>query len=106
MPVDENENANWGQRNHDLLKQILTNTEKLMASIQDVINDVAAESTVDDSIIALLNGISAQLAAALAAGGSPAQIQAIKDGLDANIAKINAAITANTPPAPPPAPAS
>lgn len=77
-----------------------------MTSIQDVINDVAAESTVDDSIIALLNGISAQLAAALAAGGSPAQIQAIKDSLDANIAKINAAITANTPAAPPSTPAS
>lgn len=91
----------WGEKNHELLQQLLTNSEKIMASIQDVIDDVAAESTVDDSIIALLNGISAQLAAALAAGGSPAQIQSIKDGLDANIAKIQAAITANTPPAPP-----
>lgn len=104
MPAEDSQEhgPNWGHENNKLLRQLITIAEALMATIQDLITKVASESTVDDSIITLLNGISQQLKDALAAGGSPAQIQAVSDALDANIAKIQAAVTANTPVAPTP----
>lgn len=67
-----------------------------MATIQDLTNAVAAESTVDDSIIALLNSIVAQLQAAIATG-DPAALDTVVAGIQANTAKIQAAVTANTP---------
>jgi hypothetical protein len=67
-----------------------------MATIQDVTNAIAAESSVDDSIISLLNGIVTQLQAAQASG-DPAQLDAVVQGIQANTAKIQAAVTANTP---------
>ena len=74
-------------------------------TLADILAKVAAEKTVDDSIVTLLGSISQQLKDAIAAN-DPAQLQAISDGLDANIAEIQAAVTANTPAAPAPAPAA
>jgi len=71
-----------------------------MALIDDLLADVADEAAVDDSIIALLNNISAQLKGAGTPAATLAQIQAVKDALDANKAKIVAAVLANTPAAP------
>jgi hypothetical protein len=68
----------------------------LMATIQDLTTAVAAESSVDDSIISLLNGIVAQLQAAIATG-DPAQLDTVVQGIQANTAKIQAAVVANTP---------
>lgn len=65
-------------------------------TLDEILSKVQAESTVDDSIIVLLNGISQQLKDAIAAN-DPVKLQAIADGLDANIAKIQAAVVANTP---------
>lgn len=94
-----------------------TQGQHLMVTLADIkaqsdalVANIAAESTVDDSIIELLNGIAAtnaalkqQLADAIASG-DPAALQAVLDALtaanaatDANKAKIVAAVTANTP---------
>jgi hypothetical protein len=82
-------------------KQDLKEMEKrIMLVLDDLIADVTDESAVDDSIIALLNTIAAQLAAA---GQDPAKLQQLKDLIDANKAKIAAAVVANTPSASPPA---
>lgn len=70
---------------------------KIMVAIDDLIADVQDESTVVNGIIALLNSISAQLAAA---GTDQVKLQQLKDLIDANKAKISAAVTANTPAAP------
>jgi len=80
----------------DLLKQILHKENQIMATIQDVQAAVAAESTVDDSIITLLNGIVQQLKDALATG-NPAALDAVVQSIQANTAKLQAAVTANTP---------
>jgi len=81
----------------DLLKQILHKENQIMATIQDVQAAVAAESTVDDSIITLLNGIVQQLKDALATG-NPAALDAVVQSIQANTAKLQAAVTANTTP--------
>jgi len=82
-----------------LLKQIVTKENQIMASIQDVTAAIANESTVDDSIIALLNGIVQQLKDAQASN-DPAALDAVVAGIQANTQKIQDAVTANTPVAP------
>lgn len=76
-----------------------------MATINDVTNAINAESSVDDSIIALLNGIVQQLKDAQASG-DPAALDAVVAGIQANTAKIQSAVTANTPVTPSQASAS
>ncbi len=83
------------------LDTLIAQGRTLMATLADIQAKVTAESTVEDSVIALLNGISQQLKDALAAN-DPKALQAVSDGLDANIAKLTAAVTANTPAAPTP----
>jgi uncharacterized coiled-coil protein SlyX len=85
----------------DLLHQILHKENIIMATIQDLTAAVAAESTVDDSIIALLNGIVQQLKDAQASG-DPAALDAVVASIQANTAKIQDAVTANTPVVPVP----
>lgn len=80
------------------VKRIERKLFEMSDTLDDVLTDVAAESTVDDSIITLLNGIAAELKAA---GSDPAKITAVRTAIQANIAKITAAVTANTPAAPP-----
>lgn len=67
-----------------------------MATMQDVQAATAAESTVDDSIITLLNGIVQQLKAAQASN-DPAALDAVVSSIQANTKKISDAVTANTP---------
>lgn len=68
----------------------------------DLQASVAADTTVEQSAITLLQGLSAQLTAALAAAanGDSAALPALKAQIDANAAALAAAITANTPAAP------
>src|SRR5438552_15834384 len=79
--------------------QILVNLAReenmLMATLDDLVTDVSSQSTVVDSVVTLLQGLRDQLAAALAFGG-PAKIQAVIDSIDANTAKLTAAV-ANSP---------
>ena len=74
-----------------------------MALIDDLLADVADESTVDDSIITLLGNVLAELKAQGTPPATLAQLQAVKDVVDANKAKVAAAVlagTANAPGAP------
>jgi len=80
-----------------LLIHVLNKENLLMATIQDVSAAVAAESTVDDSIIVLLNGIVQQLKDAQASN-DPAALDVVVANIQANTAKIQAAVTANTTP--------
>ena len=68
-----------------------------------LVAEVERQTSVDESVEALLAGIGKQLADALAAAGAtPAQLAALKAVMDkakANNDKLAEAITANTPPA-------
>ena len=70
----------------------------LMAFIDDLEAKVAAEKTVDDSVLALLETIVAQLKAA---GADPVRQAAVLASLQAEQDRLAAAVTANTPAAPP-----
>lgn len=65
-----------------------------MAVIDDVQADVEAQSTVIGSVETLLANLSAQITAA---GTDPVKLQAIKDALEVNSARLSAAVVANTP---------
>ena len=81
---------------------IQTGETKIMASIDDLTTAVAAETTLEGSIITLLDGVQAQL---VAAGLDATKVNAVFDKVTANNTALQAAITANTPVAPaPPAP--
>lgn len=104
-------------RIEDRLKTLQEQETIDMAIIDDDIAaltaKVSAESTVVSSAVTLLNGISATVAsavaAALAAGATPDQLKALTDAtasIDAQSAQLAAAVAANTPTAPTPAPAA
>ena len=76
-------------------------TSPILASLSDA---VTKQTTVDASAVALINGISDRLAAAVAAalanGASEAElapVQAEVDALNAGADALSAAVTANTP---------
>ena len=78
-----------------------------VAPIDDLVASVTAENTVVDSAIALINGFSARLAAAitaaLAGGATAAQLvplTKLKTDVDAKATALAAAVTANTPATP------
>lgn len=79
-----------------LLHEIIEKEDYIMATINDISAAVAAESTVDDSIVTLLNTIVAELKAAQASS-DPAAMDAVVAGIQANTKKITDAVTANTP---------
>lgn len=85
----------------DRVLAALTRIEKRLNSMaiseQDILDKVTAEQTVDASILALVNSLSAQIKAA---GTDPVKLQAISDMLDARDTAFSAAVTANTLPAP------
>lgn len=72
-----------------------------MASISDVNAAVAAETTVEQSVIALLNGISQQLKDAQASG-DPEALDQVVASINANTKALSDAVAANTPAAPAP----
>lgn len=82
-----------------LLQQLLNQEGKDMATLADLKAAVEAQTTVDSSVVTLLQGLSSQLAAAIAAN-DPAAIQAVLDGINANTKTLSDAVAANTPAAP------
>jgi uncharacterized protein YdcH (DUF465 family) len=98
--------------NNAILARIESKIDKLNKEIvmadQDVANLVAAvaqETTIDQSAIALINGIAAQIAAAVAAAGSlsaadRASLEAAVTSITTNATALSTAVTANTPAAP------
>ncbi len=79
---------------------ILDNQEKIMAAIDDLAAAVAAEDTVIDSAVVLLNGIPALIAAA---GTDPAKLAALQKDITDKTTALAAAVIVGTPT---PAPAS
>ncbi len=88
----------------DSIQQLAHKINKMSATLDQVLQDVNDESTMEDSVITLLNGIQSQLAAALSGATLPpatqAKVDAVFAGLEANKTKVAAAIVANTPAAP------
>lgn len=76
-----------------------------MGSIaDDLAAKVAAYTTIETSVVALLTDLSTRLKSAVASG-DPTQITSLIAQIDANNAALAAAVTANTVPQPQPAPA-
>ncbi len=67
----------------------------MAASLDDLKAAVAAEKTVVDGVVVLLNDLSAQLAAAIASG-DPAAVQEVLDAINANKQELADAVVANT----------
>jgi hypothetical protein len=88
------------------LDLLLERTGKIMATLDEILAKVEEEGTLDDSIIALLNGLKTQLADVLSGVVIPPAVQAKLDAVwtkaTDNVAKVSAAITENTPAAPTP----
>jgi uncharacterized protein YoxC len=76
---------------------ILSNQEKIMATLDDLQADVTAEDTVIDSAITLLKGLADALKAA---GTDPAKLAALHTDITAKTDALAAAVAANTPAAP------
>ena len=77
--------------------KVLELLEELKMSIDELKAKVDAETTVNKSAIALLNGLAAQLREIAT---DPAKVQALADQLDANTKELSEAVTANTPATP------
>lgn len=78
------------------LEKISKKVNKIMATMNDLRAAVERNTSVDDSVLALLAGISQQLKDAQAQN-DPAAIDAVIAQLDANTQKMTDAVTANTP---------
>lgn len=71
----------------------------MSAALDALTAQVAANNAVVESALTLIQGLKAQLDAAIAAG-DPAQLQALSDSLAAEDSKLAAAVAANTPATP------
>lgn len=69
-----------------------------LAALDDLKAQVTANTEIEASAIVLIQGIAAQLKAAIAAG-DPAALTALADQLHTSAAALADAVTANTPPA-------
>jgi len=76
-----------------------------MATLDDIRAAVAAETTVEQSIMTLLQQTVAELKTAMASN-DPAAMQVVVDSIAANTKALSDAVTANTPVAPTPAPSA
>jgi hypothetical protein len=90
------------------LKQEVQTMSQVDDDLSELKDDVAELTTVDQSAIALINGIQGQIAAAVAAaqaaGATPAQLQSLSDlhtAISAQKDAMAAAVAANTPAAAP-----
>lgn len=90
---------------HDKLDEILRQLERIneretlmSADLTALEAAVQANTDAEQSAIALINGIAAELAAAKT---DPAKVQSLADKLTASAAALSAAVLANTPAAPP-----
>lgn len=86
----------------EVINRINEMEKRIMASLDEVLTAVQAQSTVEDSILALVDGLKTQLADALANSGitpeAQAKIDEIMADVSANTAKLSAAITATPAP--------
>jgi hypothetical protein len=102
---DDEQAPVWGDV-LDKLGLLLDRQEMIMATIEELNAAVERNTSVDDSVLTMLQGVVQQLKEAQAQN-NPQAIDAIIAKLDANTQKMTDAVTANTPadnPAPQPAP--
>jgi hypothetical protein len=86
------------------LNTIIQKENMIMAALDDLKAAVAAEDTVVDSAVTLLQGLKAALDAAIASG-DPAALTALSADITAKTKALSDAVAANTPAAPAPSPA-
>jgi hypothetical protein len=79
------------------LASIRTNTETIMASLDDVLADVTAETSAIDSLSTLIQGLRDQIANAGLSPADQAKVDAIFAGAESNKAALAAALAANVP---------
>ena len=79
------------------VRRINERWDKMSKEMDDLTAQVAAQTTVEQSAITLIEGLAAQLAAA---GTDPAKLAALTTQLKTSADALSAAITANTPVAP------
>ena len=83
------------------IQRMETNQEKIMATLDEVLADVTDEGTKLDSLSTFIAGLKQQIADALSGTTLPAPVQAKIDavfaGVEANKAKVVAAMDANVP---------
>lgn len=88
-----------------LIITLTAKVNKLMATVDDLVSDVAAQKTVIDGLDTLLANIAAQIAALKSSQTDPdtaAKIDALHASVTENTGRIQADIVANTPAAPTP----
>jgi hypothetical protein len=78
-------------------RRIMSTTGSLPQDVLDLQAAVGQETTVEQSAIALLQGLSAQLTAALASGNPVAAVEAVVTSMNTNQTALAAAVVANTP---------
>lgn len=87
-----------------LIITLTAKVNKLMATVDDLVSDVAAQKTVIDGLDTLLANIAAQIAALKSSQTDPdtaAKIDALHASVTENTGRIQADIVANTAPTPP-----
>jgi len=83
-----------------LLSTLTAKVNHMSAQLDSLTAEVAENATVVGSAITLLNGLKAQLDAALASSDPVEAIQALADSLDTTTNNLAAAVAANTPAGP------
>lgn len=76
------------------LDLIIKNQHKIMALLDQLTADVAAETTVDNAVLALITSLVQQIKDA---GTDPVALKALTDQMEANATALQTAVTANTP---------
>jgi hypothetical protein len=84
----------WARIIREMLRIVTLNQETIMSALTDLQAAVAAEDTVIQSAVTLINGIPALIAAA---GTDPAALAALQTDITTQAAALAAAVTANTP---------
>lgn len=93
---------------HQFFTRSLKMATDLQAAVQRVSDAVAAETTIDQSVLTLVSTMAQEIKDLAANQNDPAvaqQLNAFADSMATNASQLSAAVTANTPaPAPTPAP--
>lgn len=79
------------------LSTLVKQGDKIMATLDQLTLDVAAETTVDASVQTLITTLAAEVTAA---GTDPVALKALTDKMEANAAGLSALVVANTPATP------
>ena len=97
---EDDEPLPWMDRLSEEVGLILEGLENIMANLDELKAAVHRNTSVDDSVLAMLQGIVQQLKDAQAQN-DPKAIDDLIAELDANTAKMTDAVSANTPAQPP-----